>query len=120
VTVTDSLQLVDDMLDFLPATHDLGKPGSGADMRLGLATAPALFAWEEHPELGPLIARKFEGEGDTELALELVGKSRGMERTAALARSFASEARALVELLPESPARDALVGLTVKVVDRVK
>lgn len=108
------------MLDYLPASADLGKPGSGADLRLGLATAPALFAWEEFPELGPLIMRKFEGPGDTEVALDLVGRSRGMQRTADLARTFASEARALVELLPQSAARDALVGLTVKVVDRVK
>lgn len=108
------------MLDYMPSTVDLGKPGSGADLRLGLATAPALFAWEEHPELGPLIARKFEGQGDAEVALDLVNRSRGMERTAALARDFAAEARRLVELLPQSPARDALVGLTVKVVDRVK
>jgi hexaprenyl-diphosphate synthase len=115
-----AFQLVDDMLDYMPSTVDLGKPGSGADLRLGLATAPALFAWEEHPELGPLIARKFEGEGDAEIALDLVNRSRGMERTAALARDFAAEARRLVELLPQSPARDALVGLTVKVVDRVK
>ncbi|RSH78155.1 coq1 putative hexaprenyl diphosphate synthase [Apiotrichum porosum] len=115
-----AFQLVDDMLDYLPASADLGKPGSGADLRLGLATAPALFAWEEFPELGPLIMRKFEGPGDTEVALDLVGRSRGMQRTADLARTFASEARALVELLPQSAARDALVGLTVKVVDRVK
>ncbi|GMK56598.1 hypothetical protein CspeluHIS016_0304380 [Cutaneotrichosporon spelunceum] len=115
-----AFQLVDDMLDYKPSSVDLGKPGSGADMRLGLATAPALFAWEEHPELGPLIARKFEGEGDTEVALDLVNRSRGMERTAALAGEFAAEARRLVELLPPSPARDALVGLTVKVIDRGK
>lgn len=108
------------MLDYLPATADLGKPGSGADLRLGLATAPALFAWEEFPDMGPLIARKFEGPGDAERALDLVGRSRGMQRTADLARHFAGEARGLVELLPESAARDALVGLTTKVVDRVK
>lgn len=112
-------QLVDDMLDY-SSSVDLGKPGSGADMRLGLATAPALFAWEEHPSLGPLIARKFSEPGDTEIALDLVNRSRGMERTAELARSFAGEARRLIELLPQNPARDALVGLTVKVVDRVK
>ncbi|KAL1412554.1 coq1 putative hexaprenyl diphosphate synthase [Vanrija albida] len=114
-----AFQLVDDMLDY-SSTVDLGKPGSGADMRLGLATAPALFAWEEHPSLGPLIARKFSEPGDTEIALDLVNRSRGMERTAELARNFAGEARRLIELLPQSPARDALVGLTVKVVDRVK
>ncbi|TXT12988.1 hypothetical protein VHUM_01389 [Vanrija humicola] len=114
-----AFQLVDDMLDY-SSTVDLGKPGSGADMRLGLATAPALFAWEEHPSLGPLIARKFSEPGDTEVALDLVNRSRGMERTAELARNFASEARRLIEQLPQNPARDALVGLTVKVVDRVK
>lgn len=115
-----AFQLVDDMLDYRPASMELGKPGEGADLRLGLATAPALFAWEEFPELGPLIARKFEGEGDAEIALELVGRSRGLERTGELAAQFAAEARRLVEKLPPSPAREALVGLTVKVVERVK
>ena len=36
-------------------------------LRLGLATGPALFAWEEHEAMGPLIRRKFEQEGDVEL-----------------------------------------------------
>jgi hexaprenyl-diphosphate synthase len=54
------------------------------------------------------------------MARDLVGRSDGMQRTAELARRFAGEARALVEKLPESEARDALVGLTLKVVDRVK
>lgn len=44
----------------------MGKPG-GADLQLGLATGPALFAWEEHPDLGPLIERKFREPGDVEL-----------------------------------------------------
>jgi len=113
-------QLIDDTFDFLPAVEDFGKPANGADLRLGLATAPALFAWESNPELGPLIRRKFDGPGDVELARELVMKSDGIERTQQLARQFAAEARALVERLPESPARDQLVELTVKVVDRRK
>jgi hypothetical protein len=33
---------------------------------LGLATSPALFAWEEHPEMGILIQRKFKEPGDVE------------------------------------------------------
>ncbi|WVF68417.1 hypothetical protein IAT40_003182 [Kwoniella sp. CBS 6097] len=115
-----AFQLIDDALDFLPPDPTLGKPSLGADLRLGLATAPALFAWEKHPEMGPLILRKFTEPGDVELARELVANSDGLERTINLARKFAGEARALVELLPESKARDALVGLTLKVVDRVK
>ena len=35
----------------------MGKPSS-VDLQLGLATGPAIFAWEEQPELGPLIERK--------------------------------------------------------------
>jgi hexaprenyl-diphosphate synthase len=61
-----TLQLVDDVLDYESGETALGKPG-GADLQLGLATGPALYAWEEHAEMGALIARKFEKEGDVEL-----------------------------------------------------
>ena len=57
---------MDDILDYEAGEATLGKPG-GADLQLGLATGPALFAWEEHPEMGPLIKRKFEQPGDVEL-----------------------------------------------------
>jgi len=56
---------VDDVLDYESASSTLGKPG-GADLQLGLATGPALYAWEEHPELGELMQRKFEKKGDVE------------------------------------------------------
>lgn len=54
------------MLDFTASAAQLGKPGGGADLKLGLATAPALYAWEEFPELGAMIERKFAGEDDVE------------------------------------------------------
>lgn len=54
------------MLDFTASSAELGKPGQGADLKLGLATAPALYAWEEFPELGAMIERKFGGEHDVE------------------------------------------------------
>jgi hypothetical protein len=59
-------QLMDDILDYESASATLGKPG-GADLQLGLATGPALYAWDEHPEMGELIRRKFEKPGDVEL-----------------------------------------------------
>lgn len=111
---------MDDALDYLPTPASLGKPGFGADLSLGLATAPALFAWQKYPELGPLILRKFSGSGDVEVARDIVGQSDGIQRTIDLAREFAGSARSLVMRLPENPAREALVGLTLKVVDRVK
>jgi len=57
---------VDDVLDYESASATLGKPG-GADLNLGLATGPALYAWEEHSEMGELIQRKFEQPGDVEM-----------------------------------------------------
>ena len=51
-----AFQLVDDMLDYTVSEAELGKP-AGADLELGLATAPLLFAWKNNKELG-----KFSGE----------------------------------------------------------
>ena len=61
-----AFQLVDDMLDYTRTRKDLGKP-AGADLELGLATAPLLFAWRSNAELGALVGRKFSGEGDVEM-----------------------------------------------------
>ena len=58
------------------STASIGKAPL-ADLKSGLATAPTLFAAEEFPELTVLIGRKFEGEGDIELALDLVKRSQG-------------------------------------------
>lgn len=38
-----AFQLVDDMLDFVGSSSTLGKPAA-ADLKLGMATAPVLFA----------------------------------------------------------------------------
>ena len=53
-----AFQLVDDLLDFVSSSEQLGKPGA-ADLELGLATAPVLFATKEFPELNDMIARRF-------------------------------------------------------------
>lgn len=60
-----AFQLVDDMLDYTVSGGELGKP-AGADLELGLATAPLLFAWKEQNELGALVGRRFQGVGDVE------------------------------------------------------
>ncbi|KAJ7103124.1 terpenoid synthase [Mycena belliarum] len=112
-----AFQLVDDVLDYEAGEATLGKPG-GADLRLGLATGPALYAWEEHPEMGPLILRKFEREGDVELARDLVRRSSGVLRTRELARAHSEKARELLQLLPDSDAKVSLEILTERVITR--
>jgi hexaprenyl-diphosphate synthase len=112
-----AFQLIDDTLDFSSSTAQLGKPGF-ADLRLGLATGPALYAAEEFPELEAMIERRFGRDGDVETALTLISSSRGVERTRELARVHAEKAREVLSLLPRSEARDALEGLTEGVVKR--
>jgi hexaprenyl-diphosphate synthase len=80
-----------------------------------------LFAWESNPSLTPLIARRFSEPGDVALVRDLVLKSDGMDRTRALARKYAEEAKRVVrERLPPSEAREGLEGLAEQVVDRCK
>ncbi|KAG0070722.1 coq1 putative hexaprenyl diphosphate synthase [Linnemannia elongata] len=114
-----AFQLVDDMLDFTVSSDEFGKP-AGADLKLGLATAPVLFAWEEYPELGKLIKRNFDQEGDVELAWGLVLKSQGLAQTRRLAQSHCQKAISALSQLPDSQAKTALIQLTEKVLDRKK
>ena len=88
-----AFQLVDDWLDFMSSADMLGKhkffkshlfifspifkrifsgKPSAADLSLGLATAPVLFASEQFPELNRLILRRFSQPGDVETAFRQV------------------------------------------------
>lgn len=48
------LQLVDDVLDFTAGASHLGKP-SAADLKLGLATGPVLFACQQVRPVQPFF-----------------------------------------------------------------
>lgn len=110
-------QIVDDMLDYTIAEQTLGKP-SGADLKLGLATAPVLYAWEKYPELGDMIKRQFKAPGDVERARELVSKADGVAQTRKLAKHYHDQALEHLSNLPDSEALDALRSLTDKVLSR--
>jgi decaprenyl-diphosphate synthase subunit 1 len=70
--------------------------------KLGLATAPVLFATTQHPELEAMIARRFQKTGDVEAAFEAVHNSDGLERTRELAAKHCSEAALSIESLKDS------------------
>lgn len=106
----------------------LGKPGN-ADLRLGLVTAPSLYAWEEFSEMGELMKRKFQLPGDNEKvkdvhifllvcsecvhfqALDLIYRSSAIERSTELAQSYADGAKKVLQELPHTTARDQLMQL---------
>ncbi|QBM85853.1 hexaprenyl-diphosphate synthase [Metschnikowia aff. pulcherrima] len=112
-------QVVDDMLDYTSSDAAIGKP-SQADLKLGLATAPILFAWREEPHLGELIARKFSETGDVEIARRAVERWGGVEKTRQMAQDYCGRALANLRVLPESDARSALEFLTNSVLTRKK
>jgi len=68
-----TFQLIDDLLDFTSCEQVMGKP-TAADLKLGLATAPVLFAARRFPELNPMIMRRFSEKGDVETARDLVAQ----------------------------------------------
>ena len=114
-----AFQLVDDMLDFTTSATELGKP-VGADLELGLATAPLLFAWKDNKQLGILVGRKFAIDGDVEIARDLVIRSNGLEQTRALAQDYADKAADAVGSFPDSEAKDGLIEMCVKTMKRRK
>ncbi|XP_058215123.1 solanesyl diphosphate synthase 3, chloroplastic/mitochondrial-like [Rhododendron vialii] len=120
-----AFQLIDDILDFTGTSTSLGK-GSLSDIRHGIITAPILYAMEEFPQLRAVVDRGFHNPSDVDLALDYLGKSRGMQRTRELAAKHATLGSAAIDSLPESDDEDvrisrrALVDLTHRVTTRTK
>ncbi|KAL8713972.1 MAG: hypothetical protein Q9220_002118 [cf. Caloplaca sp. 1 TL-2023] len=112
-----AFQLVDDMLDYTISGAELGKP-AGADLELGLATAPLLFAWKDNPDLGILVGRKFSAQGDVETARSIVSQSTGLEQTRALAQEYADKAAHAIEGFPDCEAKQGLIEMCIKTMKR--
>jgi len=113
-----AFQLIDDWLDFSASAEMLGKPAA-ADMKLGLATAPVLFAAESYPELDPMIKRRFCESGDVERAFELVLNSNGLDRTKGLANEYGQAALDNIKTWTESTAKEELKELVNLFINRM-
>jgi len=113
-----AFQLVDDLLDFVASADQLGKPAA-ADLELGLATAPVLFAARKFPELDSLIARRFSQDGDVDLAFRLVLDSDGLGETKQLATTHCKQAVSAISDMKDSPYKAALISLSDKVLNRL-
>lgn len=112
-------QLIDDLLDFTSSTSVLGKPAA-ADLILGLATAPVLFAARQYPQLNALIMRRFSEQGDVEMARKLVAKSNGVSETRQLAEQHCQEAIQQIKLLKHCDSTKALEHVANMVLTRNK
>ncbi|XP_031971122.1 decaprenyl-diphosphate synthase subunit 1 isoform X2 [Corvus moneduloides] len=114
-----AFQLIDDVLDFTSCADHLGKP-TAADIKLGLATGPVLFACRQFPEMNAMIMRRFSKPGDVERAWKYVLQSDGVQQTTYLAQRYCHAATREIRKLRPSPEREALVHLTEMVLMRDK
>lgn len=112
-------QIVDDILDFTGASASLGKPAQ-ADMQLGLATAPILYASEVLPELKPLIQRRFKETGDVQKAVGMASKTDCVEKSFTLAEFHSQRAVDALMRIPPSQYRSALLRLLHQAISRDK
>lgn len=112
-----AFQLIDDALDFNSNQETLGKPAA-ADLNMGLATAPVLFASDQYPELHEMIMRRFSQPGDVKRAMEAVLKSDGLKNTYFLAHKHCLEAIRCINQVSSSPEQKALIIMTEKILNR--
>ena len=113
-----AFQIVDDYLDFVSSADMLGKPAM-ADLKLGLATAPVLFASQKFPHLTDLIRRRFNHPGDVETVLNYVINSDGLEETKKLAEQYKNEALDNIKTMKQSEGKLALEEMAEKIINRI-
>jgi octaprenyl-diphosphate synthase len=105
-------QLIDDLLDFTSSTEVLGKPAL-SDLKEGKVTLPLLLAMPratdaERTTIARVASNKsFDGITAPEV-IDLVRKYDALDETRAIARDYASRARAALEPFANSPAKEAL------------
>jgi octaprenyl-diphosphate synthase len=115
-----AFQLVDDLLDYEGDPAALGK-NVGDDLREGKPTLPLLFAMAHGtPEESQLIRHAIE-HGEVERLgdiVQIVRRTGAIDATREAARREADQARACLALLPDSEARQALMELCLRSIDR--
>ncbi len=116
-----AFQLADDLVDITSPGSLSGKT-PGTDLREGVLTLAGLYALRstapQDARLQGLLQRPLPDDAEHAEALALLRAHEGVELARAEARRWAEEARALLEDLPQGPAREALYRLCEYVVER--
>jgi octaprenyl-diphosphate synthase len=116
-----AFQLVDDLLDYEGQRDELGK-NVGDDLREGKPTLPLLIALERGTPAERDVLRRAIQHGEVERLDEIVAivrRTGALQATRDAAEQQAQLARNALAVLPATPAREALLDLCVRSVNRV-
>lgn len=117
-----AFQIVDDILDFVSTEAAIGKPVA-SDLAQGTVTLPSLLLMQRYPEDNP-VKRIFNNEGEKQQnikqAIETICNSGIIEECYRTASDYSARACRTLNILPDNPSRQALLGLANYVVQRKK
>lgn len=117
-----AFQIMDDILDYTVSEGEMGKSAQN-DLVQGQVTLPCYFALQHAPEaaeLQAIIDRRLSEPNDWQRALEIVMHSDALERCHTEAQRYIAQAKAHLQILPASDARDALADLAEFAIQRSK
>jgi len=117
-------QLMDDVLDYVSATEELGKT-IGKDLSEGKITLPLIHTLRNcSPEDKNFLVQAIRDpkgkEGDLKYVIDLVRRSAGIDYTIRQAENFAGKATSALAEFPAGPEKDALLTLAQHTIRRKK
>ncbi len=117
-----AFQMVDDLLDYTEDPSVTGKP-SGLDLKEHKVTLPLIaalpyFTAKERHAVTHLLQTPEPSSDQVAEVVEAVGRAGGLDYARERAMRFAQQAEGELDILPASPAREALRASIAYVVDR--
>ena len=115
-----AFQLIDDVLDFTASSEEMGK-NMGDDMAEGKPTLPLIIAMREGNKAQQEIVRETilnGGYDNLDKVMQAIEATGALDYTRGLAKSEADKAIAYLELLPDSPHKEAMISLAHFAVER--